>query len=574
MISQVEYLQLVARVNELRPLYTEGKDTGVSNEVYDQYMADIYEYEKEHEPAPDSPTRMVNTDLGDGDVVHPIPMLSLKDVFTVDDALEFYRKHCGKSDIVVEHKLDGLSVQLIYRDGNLVSASTRGNGQVGVECLDAARYIDDIPKTIKATGEVIVHGEVFMAHSSFEDYCKRYGKQANERNTAVGIFKRKNEKERARYLSFRAFNLDNAESVAVIRNRGSVHQTHRTCLGTLADLGIPVVKMQLAVDAESINAYIDQIIATRSDLFEPIDGLVLKVDNLAYRKMLGDNGVVPNWAIAYKFPAQERETTLRGVEWQVGATGKLNPVAILDPVPVMGSTITKATLHHWQRIQELDLQLNDKVVVYKAGDIIPAIKSARHTFESVPLEKPTVCPACGEPLTESAGVGVCVNIQCREKLLARLNTWADKKVGNFKGVAGSIITGLFDRNKLRTPADFYKVKPFDILTLPSSGQAKLKTYMTRVAESKQNMTFAQILVGLGINSLAQAGAKEMEAYLRKVIPGRNFKEALEYFAALPASALMAVLGNAKGAGVYNQLQEPFIQEVIRDIGDVFTMRTL
>jgi DNA ligase (NAD+) len=298
--------------------------------------------------------------------------------------------------------------------------------------------------------------------------------------------------------------------------------------------------------------------------------MVVKFNNIDRRSTVGDNGVVPNWAVAYKFPAQEQETRLKGIEWQVGATGGLTPVAILEPVLVMGSTIGKATLHNRQRIEDLDLQINDMVVVYKAGDIIPAIKSTRHTDESVPVEFPTVCPACGEPLVND----ICTNIQCREKLLARLNTWIDKKVGNFKGVASSLVTALYDRNKLKTPADFYQIKPIEIMTLPASGKAKMNTYMQRVEESKKNMTIAQILVGLGINSLAKGGAEAMEQYLLTRYRGKSYKEALEIFANLPKSTLMTVVGNAKGAAIYDQLQEPFIQEVVRGIGEVFSNRVL
>ncbi len=574
MITEERYHELIKVVNDARLLYIQGALTGISDELYDSYMADIYDYEKYHLAAENSPTRTVNPDMGDGDVVHPVPMLSLLDVFTVDDAKEFLNKHKNVSKVFQEYKLDGLSVQLIYRNGELVSASTRGDGKKGVERISAAQYITDIPKTIDCKDEVVVRGEVFMLKSRFEDYCKKYGKQANPRNTAVGIFKRDSEPERAAYLSCRVFNLENPKAISDVPSAVGTLDTHSKCLQALALWGFSPVAHWEVSTGENVAAVISEVQAKREAEDIPIDGMVLKLDNLTLREQLGDNGVVPKWAIAYKFPAQEMETRLKGVEWQVGATGKLNPVALLEPVNVMGSTITKATLHNWGRIQELGIQINDMVVVYKAGDIIPAIKSTRHTEESVPIEKPTVCPACGELLTGISELGICKNIQCKEKLLARLNTWTDKKVGNFKGVAGSLVTALFEKGKLRIPSDFYKIKPIEIMTLPGSGRAKMNTFMQRVEESKKTMTLAQILVGLGINNLAKAGAEEIEAYLRAQYAGQSFQNALAGFMALPKSQLQHLIGNAKGADVYNQIQESFIQEVIKGVGEVFTDRTL
>lgn len=574
MISEERYQELIKVVNNSRLLYIQGAYTGVSDELYDSYMADIYDYEKYHRAAENSPTRSVNPDMGDGDVVHPVAMLSLLDVFTVEEAQEFLNKHKNVSKVFQEYKLDGLSVQLIYRNGKLVSASTRGDGKKGVERITAARYIADIPKVIDCKDEVVVRGEVFMLKSRFEEYCKKYGKQANPRNTAVGIFKRDSEPERAAYLSCRVFNLENPESINDIQSVLGTLDTHSKCLQALVLWGFSTVAHWEVNTGENVAAVISEVQAKREAEDTPIDGMVLKLDNLALRDQLGDNGVVPRWAIAYKFPAQEMETRLKGVEWQVGATGKLNPVALLEPVIVMGSTITKATLHNWGRIQELGIQINDMVVVYKAGDIIPAIKSTRHTAESVPIEKPTICPACGEPLTGISELGMCKNIRCREKLLARLNTWTDKKVGNFKGVAGSLVTALFEKGKLRIPSDFYKIKPIEVMTLPGSGRAKMNTFMQRVEESKKAMTLAQILVGLGINNLAKAGAEEIESYLRAQYAGQSFQNALAGFMALPKAQIQQLIGNAKGADVYNQIQESFIQEVIKGISEVFADRKL
>lgn len=562
MITEERYRELIQVVNAARPLYMQGANTGISDELYDSYMNDIYEFEKWNRPASDSPTQSVNPGDG-GDVVHPVPMLSLKDVFTIADTQAFMDKFKTMTLFSLEHKLDGLSVQLIYREGKLVSASTRGDGHVGVECIAAAQYIDDIPKTIPISWELIVHGEVFMKKSRFEEYCKKYGKQANPRNTAVGIFKRQNELQRAAYLSFSAYNIDKMQQTTEGR-------TQVQDLGFLMDNHFPVVYHVVLEKWDNLEDILKAISDSREELDIPIDGMVVKFNNIDRRSAVGDNGVVPNWAVAYKFPAQEQETRLKGIEWQVGATGSITPVAILEPVLVMGSTIGKATLHNKQRIADLGLQINDMVVVYKAGDIIPAIKSTRHTDESVPVEFPTVCPACGEPLVND----ICTNVQCREKLLARLNTWIDKKVGNFKGVASSLVTALYDRNKLRTPADFYQIKPIEIMTLPASGKAKMNTYMQRVEESKTNMTLAQILVGLGINSLAKAGAEEMEKYLRTNYSGSSFKEVLDIFSKLPLVTLQSVLGKAKGSSVYDQLRVEFIQKVISDIGDVFENRVL
>ena len=559
MITEERYLELVGVVNNVRPLYMQGAYTGISDEVYDSYMAEIYEYEEKHTPVANSPTKTVNPTLG-GDVVHPIPMLSLKDVFTVDDTQAYCNSNPGV-EFIEELKMDGLSIQLIYEGGQLVSASTRGNGKIGVEVLPVVKYMDEIPKAISESRTVIVHGEIFMRKSRFEEYCKVYGRQENPRNTAVGVLKRKTELNRGAYLSFYAFNLDNAESLE--------KKTHEECREYITGLGLPWVPGTKVTSAVSEYITIEQ--AARDDRDEPIDGLVFKMNYISMRSKLGDNGVIPKWAVAYKFPAQEQETRLKAIEWQVGATGGLTPVAILDPVSVMGSTITKATLHHKKRVQDLGLQIGDMVVVYKAGDIIPAIKSTRHTDESVPVEFPTECPACGTILDDNM---VCTNIRCREKLLARLNGWTDKKVGNFKGVAGSLVTALYDRGKVTIPSDFYKVKGIDILTIPGSGKAKVSNYLKRVEESKKTMTFAQVLVGLGINNLAQAGAAEVEKYMRQTFPGTSWDKALSGFRCLSLDTLQKILGTAKGSSVFEQLSEPLIKEIIQGIGEVFKDRIL
>lgn len=572
MITRERYLQLIEVCNDARPLYMQGANTGISDELYDSYIADIREYEEKNPIELNSPTQSVNPNLEDGDVVHLIPMLSLTDVFTTESAQDFVLTHSSRTALICEYKLDGLSLQLVYRDGTLVSAATRGDGKIGVECLESVQYIDDIPKSIEYEGRLIVHGEVFMKKSKFTEYCKRYGSQANPRNTAVGILKRKREHNRSMYLSFLAFNLDNSNEIETNGFPESFHclDTHERCMNLVSYFNIPVVSQWSTRSSSGIEDLIRDTSAERDSLDYPIDGLVLKVDSISYREELGDNGVVPKWAVAYKFPAKEIETELLSVDWQVGSTGTLTPVANLAPARVMGSTVTKATLHNRNRIKDLDLNIGDLVVIYKAGDIIPAIKSARHTEKSHPISIPTECPSCKSVLEDY----VCKNIQCREKLLARLNTWADKKIGNFKGVSDSIITGLFNKGKIRIPSDFYKVKPIDVLTLPGSGRARMNTFMQRVAESKTAMTFSQVLVGLGVNDLAQSGAAKVEQYIKTAYPNSTFADAIDVFCELTSENFQSILGPVKGESIYQQLKDPFIQEVILGVRGVFASRVL
>jgi len=503
-------------------------------------------------------------------------MLSLLDVFTKEDAIDFLKRYVKDTPYDVEYKLDGLSVQLVYQEGNLVSASTRGDGLVGVECIEAAKFIKSIPWSIDAKGRLIIRGEVLMSKSRFEEYCIKYGKQANPRNTAVGAFKRKSELERAEYLTFKVFNLENAIEIepgtlpSALLQPGSRINRHSQSMQVLDALGFETVKRWVIDSETDLVKILDEVYQNREAEDIPIDGMVIKVDDLVYRDKLSDNGRIPHWAVAYKFPAKEQETKLKGVEWQVGATGALTPVALLDPVCVMGSTITKATLHNNQRIKDLGLQLGDMVVVYKAGDIIPAIKSCRHTEDSSDLVFPTTCPACGSQLVADC----CTNITCDEKLLARLVGWMDKKVGNFKGVGNAVVTALYERKKLRIPSDFYKIKPIEVMTLPGSGRARMNTYIQRVKESIDNMTLAQVLVGLGINDLAQAGAAKLEMNLRDRVNVKTYQDALNEFKSMTECDLMWVLGEAKGASVFKQLQEPFIREVIDGVSEVFKERTV
>lgn len=579
MITEAKYKELIKIVHDARPLYINGEDTGISDEVYDSYMAQIYEYETVHEPAEDSPTRTVNPTPDGADVTHPVAMLSLTDVFSKEDAAAFLNKMKAEYgvDFSLEYKLDGLSVQLIYEDGKLISASTRGDGHVGVECLESAQYIGSIPKTIDAKCKVIVRGEVFMLKSRFKDYCEKYGGQANPRNTAAGIFKRKNERERAAFLSFKAFSLENVHDIpgtaipaAFFSEHGSL-EYHGWQLNLLGMWGFETVMHWGLDDQQCLFNIIDEVYKNREEDNIPIDGMVLKVNTQTVREQLGDNGVVPRWAVAYKFPAKEKETRLLRVDFQVGSTGKLTPVAILEPVLVDGSTISRCTLHNRKRIEDLGIQVGDMVTIFKAGDIIPAIKSCRHTEQSVPVEFPTVCPACGGQLVD----GECKNLECPEKLKARLNNWVGKGVANFKGVAGSLIDTLFERKVIKTPADFYtKVTPATFLTIPKMGPAKKNTYFQRVQESKKNIDFTQFLVGVGIDGLSYAGADKIKRHFEGFAIRRTWAEAVEALLNLPEPVLVDLLGNSKGSSTYCQLHDPFMEQLVRDLGKVFEDRTI
>ena len=574
MITEARYKELIKIVHDARPLYINGEDTGISDEVYDSYMAQIYEYETTHEPVENSPTRTVNPTPDGADVTHPIAMLSLTDVFGKDNAAAFLNKMKSEYGVTftLEYKLDGLSVQLIYEGGKLISASTRGDGRVGVECLESAQHIVSIPKTIEAQCRVIVRGEVFMRKSRFKDYCDKYGGQANPRNTAAGIFKRKNERERASFLSFQAFSLENANEISdadipeLFGGEKEDLSFHSWCLNLLDYWGFETVNHWCLDDDQFLFNTIDEVSKNREEDDIPIDGMVLKINNLTTRNELGDNGVVPRWAIAYKFPAMEKETRLLRIDFQVGSTGKLTPVAILEPVLVAGSTISRCTLHNRKRIEDLHIQIHDMVTVYKAGDIIPAIKSARHTLQSTPVEYPTVCPACGSPLHD----GCCDNLECPEKLKARLNNWVSKGVANFKGVAGSLIDTLFERGVIRTPADFYtKVTPATLLTVPKMGPAKKNTYFKRVQESKKNLDFTQFLVGIGIDGLSYAGADRLKKHFESFSILRTWSEAVEALLNFSEPVFIDLLGSSKGSSTYNHLHEPFIELLVRDIGKVF-----
>jgi DNA ligase (NAD+) len=504
-------------------------------------------------------------------------MLSLTDVFGKENAAAFLNKMKAEYGVTftLEYKLDGLSVQLIYEGGKLISASTRGDGRVGVECLESAQHIVSIPKTIEAQCRVIVRGEVFMRKSRFKDYCEEYGGQANPRNTAAGIFKRKNERERASFLSFQAFSLENANEISdadipeLFGGEKEDLSFHSWCLNLLEYWGFETVNHWCLDDDQFLFNTIDEVSKNREEDDIPIDGMVLKINNLTTRDELGDNGVVPRWAIAYKFPAMEKETRLLRIDFQVGSTGKLTPVAILEPVLVAGSTISRCTLHNRKRIEDLHIQIHDMVTVYKAGDIIPAIKSARHTLQSTPVEYPTVCPACGSPLHD----GCCDNLECPEKLKARLNNWVSKGVANFKGVAGSLIDTLFERGVIRTPADFYtKVTPATLLTVPKMGPAKKNTYFKRVQESKKNLDFTQFLVGIGIDGLSYAGADRLKKHFESFSLLRTWSEAVEALLNFPEPVFIDLLGSSKGGSTYKQLHEPFIELLVRDLGKVFEDR--
>lgn len=525
------------RIKELRATleyhakkyYDEDKPE-ITDYEYDMMMNELKSLEKQFPELIDkeSLTQKVGGHVKEGfkQVEHEVPLQSLQDVFSYDELRDFDDRvkkqlHDGGANLkyVVETKIDGLSMAIEYKDGKFVRAATRGNGLIGEDVSANALTIKSIPKELKEPINIIVRGEVFIGSKEFEKLNEErevLGQSlfANARNAAAGSLRQLDSKiTKTRPLDIFIFNVQKLEN--------NPFNSHYEQLNYLDKLGFNVNPVRILCNNidEAIDA-ITKIGEDRENLSFGIDGAVIKVDNLDYREELGTTFKTPRWAIAYKYPPEQKETLLKDIICQVGRTGAITPMAILEPVKVAGSTISKTTLHNEDFIKEKDLKIGDRVIIQKAGDVIPevveAVKSKR-TGEEKAFIMPKVCPVCGAPTIREDGEAVtrCTGIECSAKALRNIVHFASKEGMEIDGLGYSIIEQLLDKKLINNIADIYSLKLEDVASLKKNGKKFAQNLMDAIEKSKSN-DLSKLITGLGIRHIGAKSAKNLARKFRTI----------------------------------------------------------
>lgn len=498
-----------------RKYYTED-DPEISDFEYDQLYRQLETLEAEFPGlvTEDSPTRKIGGAVYNtfAPVTHLVPLESLHDSFSQEELRDFDRRvrdAVGEVEYVVEPKFDGLSVALEYRDGVFVRGSTRGDGVTGEDVTGNIRTIRSVPKVL---GEPVpfleVRGEVYMSDQSFERLCERQELLEerpfkNPRNAAAGSLRQKDPKITAqRELSIFIFNVQQVE--------GKELSSHEQSLQWLKTLGFPVPPVYCkSGDMEQVLQFIQKIGEERGGFDFPIDGAVVKVDQFSQRDELGSTAKFPRWAEAFKYPPEEKETTLLNIEVNVGRTGVLTPTGLFEPVTLAGTTVSRATLHNQDFIAEKDIRIGARVVLRKAGEIIPEVVAVLSSPEgSQPYHLPDTCPSCGERVTRVEGEAAtrCTNPQCPAQLLRNLIHFASRDAMDIDGLGPAILEQLLQGGMIRSPADLYTLRVGQLQKLDRFGKKSAENLVAAVERSKGNDLY-RLVYALGIPHIGVKAAQ-------------------------------------------------------------------
>ncbi len=536
--AKKEIEELRDKIRYHSSLYYEKDSPEISDYEYDMLYRRLGELEAEFPEfdSPDSPSHKVGGKAGEkfSKVTHPAKMGSLQDVFSYEELEAFVDKSKtaiaeeGVYDLQfsVEPKIDGLSVSLTYENGVLVLGATRGDGTVGEDVTENILAIESIPKKLTEPVSVVVRGEVYMPRAAFlrlnaEKEAAGEKLWANPRNAAAGSLRRLDAKEAgSRGLDIFVFNLQ----AGSLYPDGREAQSHKETICRMGQLGLPVIDiLDVTGEAKKIVEAIEALGAKRDDLAYDIDGVVIKTNRLSYRELLGENTNTPKWAVAYKFPPEQKETKLLDIALQVGRTGVITPNAVLEPVRLAGTSVSRATLHNIDIIRSRDIRIGDTVVVQKAGDIIPEIVcsvAAKRNGSEKMFSFPESCPSCGEKLfydSEEDGSGAirCLNAACPAQLERRLVHFASKGAMNIEGMGPSIVSLLINEGLIANAADIYTVKAEDIEVLPRMGKKAAKNLVDAIATSK-GAGAARVLYGMGIRHIGEVAAEAIISHFGSV----------------------------------------------------------
>ena len=501
----------------------------ISDYEFDQLMRELKKLEQENPEliSKDSPTQKVGgkAKRKAGVLVrHNVPMLSLQDVFSKEDVLKFVeemREQLEDPEFVVEYKIDGLSMSLRYENGELKLAETRGDGiNFGEDVTENARVIKDVKQKLKDTPEYLeVRGEVYMKNEDFDAVNERQelsGKKifANPRNCAAGTLRQLDtDVTRERKLSMFVFNIQ--------QTRGIAFETHTQGYEYLKKQGIPVIDdYRICKTGEEVWNAIAAISESRGKLSYDIDGAVVKLNRYSDRERLGATSKVPRWAVAYKYPPEEKESVLKEIELSVGRTGRITPTAVFEPVRLCGTSVSRATLHNQDFMDELDIGIGDTVVVYKSGEIIPKIKEVKKEKRPagwVKFQIPDVCPVCGEKTVRDKDTAdiKCTNENCPAQLERHIINFVGRDAMDIKGFGTVYIEELINKGYISSVADIYRLKEHRDALIEEGIIGKEKNtdkLLDAIEKSKENEAY-QLLTGLGLSNVGKAAAK---AIMRKL----------------------------------------------------------
>lgn len=519
---RAEMKQLRDTLNENARLYYTLDASKMSDYEYDRLYRRLQDLEKAHpeEITPDSPTQRVGDAVLNefAEVVHPVPLESLEDVFNGEEVLDFLnrvRETLPEAEYSVEPKVDGLSVALEYRNGVFYQGATRGDGRVGEDVTGNLRTVRSIPMTLpEQLPRLIVRGEVYMARTVFEEINEQLeleGKpmMANPRNAAAGSLRQKDPKVCAgRRLDIAVFNLQLAE--------GREFSTHSETLQYLRAQGFPVIPHDVLQQGDDILRQIEKLGDTRMEFPFDIDGAVVKLNNLSNREILGSTAKCPKWAVAYKYPPEQKESRVADIVVQVGRTGVLTPKAVLEPVRLAGTTVTNATLHNQDYIAEKDIRIGDTVIVQKAGEIIPEIVSVvkeKRPEGTVAYHLPDVCPVCGAPVERDPdGAAIrCTGAECPAQLLRNLIHFASRDAMDIDGVGPAVLQQLIEAKLVSNPADLYDLRAEQLAGLERMGKKSALNAVNAIARSKENDLW-RLIFALGIRQVGAKAAKVLAAH--------------------------------------------------------------
>ena len=521
--------ELVALLNRYATEYYTSDNPSVSDSEYDRLYRELVELETAYpdQVLADSPTHRVGGKVLDGfeKYSHQYPLYSLQDAFSREELEAFdarVRKEVAHPTYICELKIDGLSISLTYEKGILVAGATRGDGSIGENITENLKRVKDIPLTLPEELDITVRGECYMPRSSFDQVNQARQENgepefANPRNAAAGTL---------RQLDTAVVAKRNLATFLYQEASPSTRDSQEKVLKHLEQLGFVVnPKRILAENIDEIWDFIQEVGQKRDNLPYDIDGVVIKVNDLASQEELGFTVKAPKWAVAYKFPAEEKEAQLLSVDWTVGRTGVVTPTANLTPVQLAGTTVSRATLHNVDYIAEKDIRKDDTVIVYKAGDIIPAVlrvvESKRISEEK--LDIPTNCPSCDSDLLhfEDEVALRCINPRCPAQIMEGLIHFASRDAMNITGLGPSIVEKLFAANLVKDVADIYRLKEEDFLLLEGVKEKSASKLYQAIQASKENSA-EKLLFGLGIRHV---GSKASQLLLQHFHSIENLAQA-------------------------------------------------
>ena len=538
---------------------------------YDMMMRELKQLEKEFPSLVDasSPTQHVGgkAKRQAGVLVrHNVPMLSLQDVFSKEEVEDFVHEMEEKLDhpeFVVEYKIDGLSMSLRYENGKLVMAETRGDGiEFGEDVTENAKVIDDVVQTLSDAPEYLeIRGEVYMKNADFDAVNEKQellGKKifANPRNCAAGTLRQLDSSVvKERKLSLFIFNLQEV--------RGREFQTHTQCYEYLKSCGITVIEnYKICHNFDEVWEAISFIGENRGNLSYDIDGAVVKINSYAQREQLGNTAKVPRWAVAYKYPPEEKEATILDIELSVGRTGRINPTAVFTPIRLCGTTVSRATLHNQDFIDDLDIGIGDTVLVYKSGEIIPKIKSVikeKRPAGVLTYKIPDVCPVCGsKTLREENTADIkCTSASCPAQLERNIINFAGRDAMDLKGFGTVYIEELVRRGYINDIADVFLLKEHrdELVELGLIGKEKNTDKLLQVIEDAKSKDADRLFTGLGIPNVGKTAAKALLNHFGSVEKIAN--------ASVEEMVLVEDIGEITANCIYTYFREPANMEVLR-----------